>query len=102
MGEQFGLRWADVDIECGILTLPHTKAGHVQYAPLNAPLIISRPRSRLLQALGSQHLASLRRPSEGRTRHNSNGTVTKTVTGTTAEEEKPIEVVESVGAGDGI
>lgn len=35
LGEQFGLKWADVDVERGILTLPHTKAGHVQYAHLN-------------------------------------------------------------------
>ncbi|HEU5408276.1 MAG TPA: hypothetical protein VFU48_10950, partial [Nitrospira sp.] len=31
-----------------------------------------------------------------------NGTVTKTVTGTIAEEGKPAEVIENVGAGDGI
>ncbi|MEK9142925.1 MAG: tyrosine-type recombinase/integrase [Nitrospirota bacterium] len=35
LSEQFNLRWADVDLERGILTLPHTKAGHVQYAHLN-------------------------------------------------------------------
>ena len=35
LSEQFGLKWADVDVERGILTLPHTKAGHVQYAHLN-------------------------------------------------------------------
>lgn len=35
LGEQFGLKWADVDLERGILTLPHTKAGHVQYVHLN-------------------------------------------------------------------
>jgi len=35
LGEQFGLKWADVDLERGILTLPHTKAGHIQYAHLN-------------------------------------------------------------------
>lgn len=35
LGEQFGLKWADVDIERGILPSPQTKAGHVQYAHLN-------------------------------------------------------------------
>ncbi|MDH4079780.1 MAG: tyrosine-type recombinase/integrase [Nitrospira sp.] len=35
LGEQFNLKWADVDLERGILTLPHTKAGHVQYVHLN-------------------------------------------------------------------
>lgn len=33
--EQFSLRWADVDLERGILTLPTTKAGGVQYVFLN-------------------------------------------------------------------
>ena len=33
--EQFRLRWKDVDLERGILTLPTTKAGGVQYAHLN-------------------------------------------------------------------
>lgn len=33
--EQFRLRWRDVDLERGILTLPSTKAGGVQYAHLN-------------------------------------------------------------------
>lgn len=31
--EQFHLQWKDVDLERGILTLPTTKAGGVQYAP---------------------------------------------------------------------
>lgn len=33
--EQFGLRWADVDLDKGIITLPTTKAGGVQYVHLN-------------------------------------------------------------------
>jgi len=33
--EQFKLRWTDVDLERGFLTLPETKAGEVQYVPLN-------------------------------------------------------------------
>lgn len=33
--EQFRLQWKDVDLERGILTLPTTKAGGVQYAHLN-------------------------------------------------------------------
>lgn len=35
LSEQFSLRWADVDLERGLLTLPDTKSGHVQYAHLN-------------------------------------------------------------------
>ncbi len=33
--EQFELAWKDVDLERGVLTLPATKAGQVQYVPLN-------------------------------------------------------------------
>lgn len=33
--EQFCLRWKDVDLENGVLTLPDTKAGGVQYVRLN-------------------------------------------------------------------
>lgn len=35
LSEQFGMKWADVDLERGILTLPTTKAGAVQYVHLN-------------------------------------------------------------------
>jgi len=35
LSEQFSLKWADVDLERGVLTLQHTKAGHVQYVHLN-------------------------------------------------------------------
>src|SRR5215831_11105838 len=34
--EQFTLRWADVDLVHGFITLPRTKADHVQHVPLNA------------------------------------------------------------------
>ncbi|MDR4485434.1 MAG: site-specific integrase, partial [Nitrospirales bacterium] len=34
-GEQFSLQWKDVDLERGILILPQTKAGGVQYVYLN-------------------------------------------------------------------
>ncbi len=34
--EQFQLEWRHVDLERGILTLPDTKAGHVQYQQLSA------------------------------------------------------------------
>ncbi len=33
--EQFRLKWTDIDLERGILTLPATKTGHCQYAYLN-------------------------------------------------------------------
>jgi integrase len=35
LSEQFHLRWTDVDLERGLVTLPHTKTGKVQYAHLN-------------------------------------------------------------------
>ena len=35
LGEQFKLRWTDVDLDQGLITLPETKAGKVQYARLN-------------------------------------------------------------------
>jgi len=34
-GEQFKLKWTDVDLERGIITLPQTKAGKCQYVLLN-------------------------------------------------------------------
>lgn len=34
-GEQLGLRWEDVDLEKGLLALPDTKSGGLQYAFLN-------------------------------------------------------------------
>jgi len=34
-GEQFTLQWKDVNLEQGILTLGQTKAGTIQYLPLN-------------------------------------------------------------------
>ncbi|MCH8041219.1 MAG: site-specific integrase [Nitrospinae bacterium] len=34
-GEQFDLKWVDIDLEGGLITLPHTKAGSIQYAPLS-------------------------------------------------------------------
>lgn len=194
LGEQFGLKWADVDVERGILTLPQTKAGHVQYAHLNeeAKAIFrgfdswqrstwvfpsENPATRMdqrnfytrvfvpaVQALKLEGVtwhtlrhtfasrlamsgqaegtiaALLRHSTTGLVRRYahlspthlkaavetvasfgkpaptdletgqakaedasiSNGTVTKTVTGTIAEEGKPAEVIENVGAGDGI
>ena len=35
LGEQVRLRWADVDLDRGLITLPETKAGTVQYVRLN-------------------------------------------------------------------
>lgn len=42
--EQFSLRWADLDLERGLVTLPHTKSGAVQYVHLveEAKQILSR------------------------------------------------------------
>jgi site-specific recombinase XerD len=36
LSEQFSFRWADVDLEQGLVTLPKTKAGQIQYIFLNA------------------------------------------------------------------
>lgn len=33
--EQFRLEWSNVDFERGMVALPHTKAGEIQYVPLN-------------------------------------------------------------------
>jgi len=33
--EQFGMTWQDVDLDRGVVTLPQTKAGVVQYVHLN-------------------------------------------------------------------
>jgi integrase len=33
--EQFGLRWADIDLDRGLITLPDTKSGGVQYVHLD-------------------------------------------------------------------
>jgi integrase len=35
LSEQFSMKWADVDFDRGLITLPKTKAGDVQYAVLN-------------------------------------------------------------------
>ena len=35
LGEQFRLRWADVDLDRGLITLPETKSGTVQHVRLN-------------------------------------------------------------------
>ena len=42
--EQFGLRWADIDLDRGLITLPDTKSGDVQYVHLmeEAKAILSR------------------------------------------------------------
>ena len=32
--EQFGLRWADIDLDRGLITLPHTKSGTLQHVHL--------------------------------------------------------------------
>ncbi len=42
--EQFGLRWADIDLERGLITLAHTKSGGIQYVHLmdEAKQILSR------------------------------------------------------------
>ncbi len=36
-GELFNLRWSDVDLEAGFVTLPQTKSRRVQFVPLNGP-----------------------------------------------------------------
>lgn len=34
-GKQFDLKWVDIDLDRGLITLPDTKAGEVQYVPLS-------------------------------------------------------------------
>ena len=56
--EQFRLQWTDVDWERGILTLPTTKAGGVQYAHLNEEAKV------ILRGLDSWHRSKWVFPSE--------------------------------------
>lgn len=56
--EQFRLQWKDVDLERGILTLPITKAGGVQYAHLN------EEAKAILRGLDSWHRSKWVFPSE--------------------------------------
>jgi integrase len=56
--EQFTLRWTDVDLERGIITLQSTKAGGVQYVPLN------EEAKAILRALESWHKSVWVFPSE--------------------------------------
>ena len=46
LGEQFKLRWIDVDLDRGLITLPQTKAGKIQYAHLNDEAKASYGRGR--------------------------------------------------------
>jgi integrase len=63
LGEQFRLRWADVDLDRGLITLPHTKAGKVQYVLLNeeAKDIL---RTRQIQQMNRQITCPFVYPSE--------------------------------------
>lgn len=61
--EQFGLRWADVDLERGLLTLPRTKSGEVQYLPLN------EEARGILRGLDSWQQSGWVFPSKTRTSH---------------------------------
>jgi integrase len=40
LSEQFKLRWADVDLDRTLITLPETKAGKVQFVRLKAKEIL--------------------------------------------------------------
>jgi len=37
--EQFGMRWAEIDLDRGLVLLPYTKAGETQYVYLNAEAV---------------------------------------------------------------
>jgi len=50
LGEQMRMQWNDVDFEQGLLTLPQTKAGNVQYAYLN------EEAQRILRTLQITHM----------------------------------------------
>jgi len=63
LGEQFRLRWIDIDLEQGLVTLPETKAGMVQYARLNeeAKAIL---RARQIQQMNQSVVSPFVYPSE--------------------------------------
>ena len=63
LGEQFKLRWSDVDLERGLITLPATKAGKVQYVRLNeeAKVIL---RTRQIQQMNRNVVSPFVYPSE--------------------------------------
>jgi integrase len=61
--EQFSLRWKDVDLERGIIALPTTKAGCVQYVPLN------EEAKQILQSLTSWEKSVWVFPSENKATH---------------------------------
>jgi integrase len=63
LSEQFKLRWADVDLDRGLITLPETKAGKVQYARLNeeAKAIL---RARQIQQMNRNVVSPFVYPSE--------------------------------------
>lgn len=63
LGEQFSLRWADVNLDLGVIVLPETKAGKVQYAPLNdeAKTIL---RTRQIQQLNRNEVSPFVYPSQ--------------------------------------
>ena len=56
--EQFTLRWSQIDLERGLITLPTTKAGDCQYLPLNEEAIT------ILRALDSWKYSAWVFPSE--------------------------------------
>lgn len=56
LGEQFKLRWADVDLERGLITLPETKAGTVQHVRLGEEakaILRARQIEQMNQGLGT-------------------------------------------------
>ncbi len=61
--EQLTMEWANVDLELGIITLPETKAGGVQYAPLN------EEAKDILRNLDSWHRSKWVFPSENPATH---------------------------------
>lgn len=63
LSEQFSLRWADVDFELGVIVLPETKSGKLQYAPMNdeAKTIL---RHRHIQQMNRNEVSAFVYPSQ--------------------------------------
>ncbi|ULA61725.1 MAG: Phageintegrase domain-containing protein [Nitrospira sp.] len=66
--EQFSLRWQHVDLDRGLITLPATKAGGVQYVRLNqeSKSILQRLNERATKAQAVAEAQAIANPTRGR------------------------------------
>lgn len=56
LGELMGLRWADVDLDRGLASLPRTKAGHPRPVALSAPAVEILRELRSHRVVGWEHV----------------------------------------------